>query len=260
MITMKINRVDYRNNHTPILYDREIDGFAHDVLADYKPNLLRDPGAIRFEHFLESYLGVTVIYKDIYSDDPNRPIFGVTAFRDGILKVFDRENNRVSNMIVRANTVIIDNYVMESGREGLAIFTGLHEGGHLMIHPAVYAPEYDGETDPPARKLSPMVYCRRESVESFGGSRSQRTAKDWREHQADYFAAALAMPNATFIPFVNEFLREHNIWKRYIILGSDNDLDILAQDLLPERISEVYGVSKRAASIKLRKSGFIAEA
>lgn len=257
---MKISRVDYRNNNTPILYDREIDGFAHDVLADYKPALLREPGTINFEHFLESYLGVTLMFEDIYSDDPDRPIFGVTAFRDGTLKVFDRESACLSNKIVRANTVIIDNYVMESGREGLAMFTCLHEGGHLMIHPNVYAPEYGGEREQPTRRLSPMVYCRRDSVESFGFSRSQRTATEWREHQADYFAAALAMPNATFIPFVNEFLREHDIWKRCIILGSDDDTDILAQYLLPERISEVYGVSKRAASVKLKKSGFIADA
>jgi len=58
MITLKVRRVDHKNNNTPILYDREIDDFAHEVLADYKPGLLREPSAIRFEHFLESYLGV----------------------------------------------------------------------------------------------------------------------------------------------------------------------------------------------------------
>ena len=44
MITLKPNRVDYRNHNTPILYDREIDEFAHAVLEDYKPQLLREPG------------------------------------------------------------------------------------------------------------------------------------------------------------------------------------------------------------------------
>ena len=69
---MKINRVDYNNNNTPVLYDREIDEFAHNVLEDYKPNLLKEPGAIRFEHFLESYLGVNLMYKDIYNPDPEK--------------------------------------------------------------------------------------------------------------------------------------------------------------------------------------------
>lgn len=248
MIKIKISRVDRVNNNMPILYDREIDEYAYAVLADYKPKLLREPGAVQFEHFLESYLGVTLIFEDIYSKDPERPIFAVTAFRDGTMKVFDRENECISNMIVRANTVIIDNFVMAGGREGLATFTGLHEGGHILIHPKVYETFRAGQ-----------VCCCRESVENLGGGRSQRTPEQWLEHQADYFAAALAMPNATFVPFVNMLLREYGVWRRCIVVGgNDGDLDILATDLLPERIAEVYGVSKRAALIKLKKSGFVA--
>ena len=37
----------------------------------------------------------------------------------------------------------------------------------------------------------------------------------------------------------------------------NEDLDILGKDLLPEYISEVYGVSKRAAYNKLKTSNFI---
>jgi hypothetical protein len=257
LITLKIDRIDYRNNNTPILYDREIDEFAHAVLEDYKPSLLKEPGMIPFEHFLESYLDVTLLYKDIFNEDPKKPIFGATAFRDGTLKIFNREKECISSMIVWAKTIIIDNYVTKPGRAGLARFTGLHEAGHYLIHQGVYATMTKGQIN----RVSPIVYCRRDTVENFGGSRSgERTAKDWREHQADYFAAALAMPNATFIPFVNDFLREHGLYKKTIILEQDEDLDIFAKDLLPEYISEVYGVSKRAALIRLKKGGFIADA
>ena len=256
MIAMKINRVDYNNNNTPVLYDREIDEFAHYVLEDYKPNLLKEPGTIKFEHFLESYLGANLMYKDIYNPDPEKRILGAVAFRGGTLKVFDRENMRVSNVLVKANTVVIDNFVMESGREGLAMFTGLHEGGHLMIHPKVY----DRESSENGRKLLPIVYCKRDTVENFGKSRAFKNAKAWREHQADYFASAIAMPNATFISFVNRLMREYGVWKNHIVMRQDDDLDILAGELLPERIAETYGVSKRAALIKLKKSGFVIDA
>ena len=258
MIKMKINRVDYSNNNTPVLYDREIDEFAHEVLADYKPNLLKEPGTIRFEHFLESYLGVTLMYKDIYNPDPKERILGAVAFRGGTLKVFDRENTRVSNIIVNENTVVIDNFAMEPGREGLALFTGLHESGHFMIHHQVYGNESDSGGN--GKKLLPIVYCRRDTVESFGSfwkNSSFKDAKAWREHQADYFASAVAMPNATFVPFVNRLMREYKIWKNHIAMGQDEDLDILAEELLPERITEIYGVSKRAALIKLKKCGFV---
>jgi len=257
MITLNIQRVDRRNNNTPILYDREIDEFAHAVLADYKPKLLKEPGAIRFEHFLESYLGATIFYKDIYSDDPERPIFGATAFRDSTLKVFDRENNRIAGMRVSANTVILDNFVMQPGKEGLATFTGLHEGGHILIHPGVFASECDGQMTLFGEEFQPVVCCYRESVESFGWKRKKRTPQEWREHHADYFAAAIAMPNVTFIPFVRRLMQEHGVRKGCIVLGQDTDLDILAQEILPECITEVYGVSRQAAFIKLKKANFV---
>ena len=81
MIRFKPSNVDYRNHNTPVVYDREIDEYAHAVLEDYKPNLLREPGKINFEHFLQSYLGASVHYHDIYSDDPKRPILAMTTFR-----------------------------------------------------------------------------------------------------------------------------------------------------------------------------------
>ena len=56
MVKLNPRRVDRRNHNTPILFDREIDDYAQAILADYKPELLCEPGAIDFQHFLESYL------------------------------------------------------------------------------------------------------------------------------------------------------------------------------------------------------------
>jgi hypothetical protein len=52
-------------------------------------------------------------------------------------------------------------------------------------------------------------------------------------------------------------MREHNYYRNYITLGVNDDWDILAHDLLPDAINETYGVSKQAARIKLRTSGFV---
>ena len=242
MIKLKAKRVDRANDNTPILYDYEIDEFAHAVLADYKPQLLREPGAIDFEHFLESYLGVKLIYKDIYNDDHSRPILGLVAFRDCTVKVYDRENECASHMIVRAKTVIIDNHVMSEGRGGFVMFTGVHEGSHTLMHSEVYT-------------RRGMICCRRANVES----RRERTAEEWREHQADYCTAALTMPNATFKPYVNKLMREYGIYKGRIVLGTEDDLYIVAKELLPERLNEAYGISKQAGYIKLKKTGYVIE-
>ncbi len=261
MIEFRCRRVDRRNGNSPIVSDKELDEFAHNVLEDYKPKLLKEPNKIRYEHFIESYLGANLEYHDIYNEDPDRPIWGATAFNDEELRIFNREKLCVSKITVTARTVILDNSIMESGKEGLALFTGLHESGHVLIHPNVYA------RDPSEQillfedsQISPVVCCRRENIENFGcaGSR-KRTPEEWREHHADYFAAAIAMPNKTFIPTVHQLLRENGIYKGRVIIGIDEDNDYIAEDLLPLAISELYGVSKKAAFVKLKKSGFVVD-
>ena len=128
----------------------------------------------------------------------------------------------------------------------MALFTGAHEGAHFLLHSGVYSVRRTGQ-----------ICCRRENVENSGGL--PQSAEEWREHQANRFASSFLMPDATFIPFVVQLMHdEYNVWKRPIVLGQDDDFDILAKDLLPEQIAEVYGVSKRAALVKLKKSGFVA--
>ncbi len=256
MINFKPRRVNTEDGRTPVMFDREIDELAHKILKDYRPELLTEPGIIDYEHFLERYLGASVQFYDIYNKDPERPILALTAFTDGEIDVFDEENECVSTVFVPARTVVLDNSIVDSGIVGVDLFSGLHEGGHLVCHWRVLLDEdgvpYDGTSD-----SASVIVCRRENIESYKHGGRERTAADWREHQADYFAAAIAMPNSSFQPFVNKLLHENGYYKGIIQIGRDSDLDILADDLLPEYISEAYGVSKRAARIKLRKAGFV---
>ena len=244
MIAMKITNVDASNDNTPILSNKQIDEFAATVLADYDPDLLREPGTVHYEHFIESYMEMDLLYKDIYYAENTPPVYGVTVFRDGTVKIFDREESRVVNRPTRANTVILDNSV--TSNKGMAMFTALHESGHVFLHRGVFSIFRAGQ-----------ICCRKKSSAKVQYGQSNWTAEDRREQQANRFASSLAMPDETFIPYVNELLREYNLWSRCIVLGQDDDLDIAANDLLPESISEVYGVSKQAASVKLKSSGFV---
>ncbi|MGI6429331.1 MAG: hypothetical protein ACOXZ6_06355 [Syntrophomonadaceae bacterium] len=93
MIEFRWSKMDKQDN-TPILKDTEIDELAEMLLADYKPQLLKEPTPINHLHFLESYLGANIEFMDIYYED--KPIWGATAFNDQeYIKVFDRENCRV---------------------------------------------------------------------------------------------------------------------------------------------------------------------
>jgi len=272
MIILRPRRVDRRNHNTPILSNREIDEFAYNVLQDYKPELLREPGQINFQHFIESYLRMGLEYKDLYSEDPERPILAMTVFDGGSVDVFDKETECVKPIVVPARTVILDNVLLEDKWDSLALFSGLHEGGHILMHWPVFSKtrlddDYSDDFDDCADDgdfiteddVSPIVCCRRKDIENFGAksNKKERTTEEWREHHADYFAAAFSMPNATFIPFVRNMLRENGVYKGSITLGRDDDLDILADDIMPVAINEVYGVSKHAAKIKLKTSGLV---
>jgi len=87
------------------------------------------------------------------NENPKNPIWGRTVFHDTIVKVFDRENECIKNMIVRANTVILDNCLMKVGLEGARLFTGVHEGAHFLLHSNVTSIRRSGQ-----------MCCRRESV------------------------------------------------------------------------------------------------
>jgi len=259
MINFKPRRVNFEDKRTPVMFNDEIDELAHSVIKDYRPELLKEPGKIDVEHFLEHYLGAEVQFHDIYNEDPSKPIRALTAFTKGGVKVFDRENNRISIINVQARTVILDNEVMEPGKEGVALFSGCHEGGHLNMHWDVYVDKRGVPYEKTENGEAAVICCRRSNIECVNFSYKERTLSDWQEHQADYYASALTMPNITFRPFVMQFLRENGIYKGHIRIGRSSDLDILADELLPDYISETYGVSKRAARIKLRKCDFVSE-
>ena len=64
---------------TPILYNTEIWEYAEAVVGDYKPRLLKEPGKVNAIYFLESYLGASVDYQDIYYKEGESPFGAASA-------------------------------------------------------------------------------------------------------------------------------------------------------------------------------------
>jgi Zn-dependent peptidase ImmA (M78 family) len=261
LIEFRWNSVDKRNNNTPIISDAEIDELAEIILGDYKPQLLQEPRKVKYEHFLESYLGANLDYRHIYYEEDEGRILGVTSFNNREkLPVFDQEKMCLDTVKLKKNSIVLDFYVTEEGREGLELFTGLHEGGHLWMHQGVYARnEMQMSLFGHDAELKSVTCCRRTDIENFGRKGGYRTAEQWREHHADYFASAIAMPNATFFPLVQEILKSQGITDGQIIQDTGFEEDFLAKEILPDIISETYGVSRTAAYVKLRKTGFVVD-
>ncbi len=236
-------------NNVPVIKDVDIEDLAEKLLEDYKPILLKEPTRIKFEHFLESYLGANLDYQNIYSSEKEDPILGLTSFNNIRLKVVDKESHSIKTIDVEKNTIVLDLYVTEEGREGLELFTGLHEAGHYLLHPRVFAvPE--GQR-PLFEKLDPIMICKRSEVGHYGRRQGPKTRAEWLEHQANYFASAIAMPRATFKPLVRDTLKSYGITEGYVLKGQE--------DFLVQVIVKAYGVSKAAACVRLEKLDFFKE-
>lgn len=191
---------------TPIIRDADIVKFAEAQLRDYRPELLEVPGKIDPIHFIERYLGANIDFQDIYYEEGASPIAGATVFNDEEVRVFDRENMCINVIPVKAGTVIIDNSTINDKNEGFARFTELHEAGHLNMHPAVYCRTPGQMSIFAARSF---VLCKRETMEM--GRRRLVTQEDFREHQANVYAAALEMPERPFTNLTLSLIQKYNI-------------------------------------------------
>lgn len=247
-----------KKDGTPVVSDQTVQEYAEAVLEDYKPKLLKEPGKINEIHFLESYLGATVDYQDIYYEEDATPIAGATVFNDDKVLVFDKENMCIHPIEVSAGTILIDNDTMKDGKEGFAKFTHLHEGGHFLIHPAVYRKTdnqlslFDFGIGQPQK--SHVVTCRRSSISGQGEKRARLvTEEDFREHQANTFAAALAMPRPTFIPCAQEMIRKAGYADGIWIEDELDWQDILGLSCMVERLADIFGVSRSAATVQLKR-------
>jgi hypothetical protein len=82
----------------------------------------------------------------------------------------------------------------------------LHEGGHLWLHPGVFTePDNSGQLSlfkDEEPKIRQVVCCRHNNIESFGRKKVLKTAEDFREHQADYFASAITAYSGAIRPSI----------------------------------------------------------
>jgi len=258
MIKFQCNRFESKSGN-PILSDAEIDVMAEDILRDYKPSLLEKPGQIDYLHFLEYYLGANIDYQYIYHAKDQNRILGATAFNSEFLKVFNRDDMKIDIIEVQPRTIILDNSLFDKGSKALALYTGLHEGGHLWMHPKAFCQNIGQINMFDEPQKSSVICCRTQNIESNSVRRTLKTPEDWREHQADYFASAIAMPKSVFIKMVEQTLHYKGYRNNYVVYGGSLLESWFADQALPRYLSDAFGVSRRAASIKLRKFGYVVD-
>lgn len=101
-------------------------------------------------------------------------------------------------------------------------------------------------------------FCHHRKEPGRRSTRKLRTQKDFREHQANVFAAAIAMPRQTMEPCADKMIRCAGFPDGIFVTGLT--CDNTKKDYLEKLIlsfAKAYGVSNDAARIRLEKIGRI---
>jgi hypothetical protein len=237
----------------PYIANDALDAYAETVIADFEPGCLTIPGRVNAEGFVEYYLGLTVEYRRISYD---RRILAMTAFNTGLIQTADELTGLPEPIPVRAGTVVADTSLTAKRNLPRLRFTLMHEAAHWLIHRPAFAPGNPFG--------SPGVYenqylAAKEGRIDYSRSQKERTDIERIERQADFLASALLMPRPALRKAFRDFFRFYGEKPHRLVRGA-NPMDDCHAAQLPKYIAGIFGVSKRAALIRLEKLSAIVNA
>ena len=106
------------------------------------------------------------------------------------------------------------------------------------------------------------IMCRSSVLENDRAENRKWTDRDFMEHQANVYAAAVLMPRHTFVPFVMDLNRkaghESGIFMRPPIdpFFQYRHWYVFLEEI-GQKIAETYGVSESAAYVHMKRCGLI---
>jgi hypothetical protein len=241
----------YSLSQIPYITNEALDEYATRVVADAQHEVMKEPTALDVDRFLEFYLGLNVEFKRL---SYNSVILGMTAFNAGIVHTIDESTNRITPILVEAGTVIIEPSLMNGRNLARRRFTYMHEGSHWLLHRKAFS---TGNPFGSAGKYDNQYLAAKEGRIDYCRAQTERNDLERMERQADFLAAALLMPLPTLRMAFREFFNYVGERPRKIIRGQ-SDIDDCYAQLLSDYVAKRFGVSKRAALIRLEKLGGIA--
>ena len=253
----------FADDGTPMISDTQIEAYAEELISDYDKKYIGEPWELDSLKFSEYYLGANLDFVDIYCEEGEQ-IAGAAIFNREKVKLFDRENLGVRFETYEPNTILIDNETIKPGKEAFARFTVFHEAGHLCMHRSVFQMQtrkIEGFSLPVKEDMQlpwntegtgQVICCRRRAIE--GHREGLVTQEDFREHQANVFAASILMPKEIFREIAIDGVHKMGCRGDYYCMPTlrETDYDPCADAFLAY-MAERFRVSKSAARVQLRK-------
>ena len=239
-------KTSYTLSRIPYITYGALDDYAEAIIADFAPELLHTPGILNAEGFIEYYLGLSTRYLRIcYS----RKVLGMTAFNGGMLDIIDEETGMEDSVPVEKGTIILDTSLTGKRNLPRLRFTLIHEGVHWLIHRPAFA------EDNPCGLIGAyenQFLAAKEGRVDYSRSQKEKTDIERVERQADFLSSAILMPRPALRTAFRDFFNFYGEKPRRIIRGNDIMDDCFAAQL-PQYVAKLFGVSNRAALIRLEK-------
>lgn len=241
MVRLNINR---KRSGVPVISRNDIDIIGEKLIRDFSPEALVTPQAIDIDLFAQEYLGYD---QDFQYLSHCGVYLGMTVFNDtDKVVVYNPESNQAEYISAKANTIIIDNSLLNDKQEHRYRFTMGHESGHGILHEVYFG--YDpnqcslfGGPEPA------MIQCRTDTTKL---GRSKDTGhwddRDWMEWQANAMASALLMPKSMVEKLASQFMD-----------GNGHLSSGVLPPLLISHTADTFNVSFEAAGYRLKSLGLI---
>lgn len=236
----------YTFSHIPYLTYDVLDEYAEKVIADAAVASVHQPVPVDVDAFMEFYLGLQVEYKQLSYD---RKVLGLTAFNAGYVQVIDEDTYQPMPLLVQAGTVIIDTSLLHKRNEARLRFTLMHEGSHWLLHQRAYSADNSFFSN---EVYDNQYLAAKEGRIDYSRKQSERNDSERMERQADFLASALLMPRPALRVAYRQYFQYYNQKPGTIVRGKDFWHDSHAAQV-PAYIAKQFGVSKRAALIRLEK-------
>jgi len=208
---------------------------AEDLLRAFDPERIFRIKPIDVYEVIEKCLDVPYDWKYL---TPDQSILGMTAFRDGSLRVWPKsyytEGMRPYKIFVEKGTIIIDSTLTESDSRGPENFTVMHEVFHQVLHKRCFA-----HHNPDYTHVSTKA-----ALNSLGSRKKPMSSLEICEYQANYCASAFLMPAELLTDQINHL--HHN---QLLSLSNPSDWKLIYQ------LAEEFSVSPTAMKYRLLKLG-----
>ncbi len=221
----------------------DFDKIAFELLQEKQPCVLNSPmpldlDALAYDGFLLECIDEVL--------SKSGSILGLITFADQKIPVLDSNMNSAA-ISAKEGTIIIEKRLREKPTRYR--FTKAHEISHWLLHRKFYSQikkDYNYRNEGCS-----YIACRQEAR----GRKNPVEAKtdyEWTEWQSDNMAAALLMPEVTFVPTAREILGEYGLEQGQLIYGEKGGE---ASEAIV-KLANIYNVSRRSVSIRLNTYGF----